>query len=77
MLAQVNALRDVLSSEDFFGVQLIVRATSDAQIRRVVGGTSRLRLHVIELHQPARRATVPLGVDERAMFEVARTEPLD
>ena len=39
--AQVNLVHDFVSPEDFFGMEKIVRLTSDSEIRGVVRSTER------------------------------------
>jgi hypothetical protein len=40
-LAQVDVRRDLRAPEDLFGVQRVMRSTSDAQIRLLVGAAQR------------------------------------
>jgi hypothetical protein len=71
LLAQVDVRCDVCTAEDLFGVQRVMRATSNAQIRRLVGAAQRPRLVVIQLEERARRAAGAGRVREGALLAVA------
>jgi hypothetical protein len=71
LLAQVDVRCDVRAAEDLFGVQRIVRATPDPQVRRLVGATQRSRLDVVEFEHRPRWAARACGVRERALLAVA------
>jgi hypothetical protein len=57
--------------KDLFGVQRVMRATSDAQVRHLVGATQRSRVVVIQLEERARRAAGAGPVREGALLAVA------
>ncbi len=71
LLAKVNSTLDAFSAEHLLGVQSIVGATRDAEVRGIVGAAKGSRFDVIELEERARRATAALLVDVRALLSVA------
>src|SRR3954471_229627 len=61
---------DVLAAERLLRMQTIVRATPNAQVRKLVLAARCARDHVIDLQERRRGAAMPLFVVERAALSV-------
>jgi hypothetical protein len=74
VLATVNALRDVLLSEDLLRVHPVVRAASNTQIDGIVRASVGAWRHVVELEQGLAVAAAPLCVDIGTLLAVTRED---
>jgi len=70
-LTQVDALRDVRLAEDVLRRETVVRAATDAKVRRCVRASERSRVDVIQLEMPALRTALARSVGKRAPLAVA------
>jgi hypothetical protein len=71
-LRRADACFDVLTSEDLFGMPVVVGSATNADVCGFVRAAERSGLDVVELQERAGRAALSMLVDERALLAVSR-----